>query len=209
VTSNAGLPRPCLMLVTDRTLAGSNSALVEAVAAAVAGGVNAVQLREKDLDTRALRKLAGRLREAIQGRALLLVNGNTAVAADADGLHQPEDANYARPDGVRLVGRSVHSAALAVRAEREGVDYVIAGSIYQSATHPDRAPSDLMLIADTVNAVSVPVIGIGGITADRVQQVMAAGASGIAVVSAILAADSPEEAARELWDALNALPLEH
>jgi thiamine-phosphate diphosphorylase len=103
----------------------------------------------------------------------------------------------------------VHSAALAVRAEREGVDYVIAGSIYQSETHPDRAPSDLMLIADTVNAVSMPVVGIGGITADRVQQVMAAGASGIAVVSAILAADSPEEAARELWDALNAPPLEH
>jgi thiamine-phosphate pyrophosphorylase len=197
------------MLVTQRTLAGSNNVLVEAVAAAVTGGVNAVQLREKDMDTRALRKLAGSLREAIAGRALLLVNGNAAVAADADGLHLPEDADYARPEGVRLVGRSVHSAALAVRAEREGVDYVIAGSIYQSETHPDRAPSDLMLIADTVNAVSMPVVGIGGITADRVQQVMAAGASGIAVVSAILAADSPEEAARELWDALNAPPLEH
>lgn len=205
----SALPKPCLMLVTDRGLAGGNDALVKAVAAAVSGGVNAVQLREKDVDTRTLRRLADRLKTAIAGRALLLINSNASVAADADGLHLPEDAPYGRPEGVGLVGRSVHSAALAVRAQREGIDYVIAGSIYQSETHPDRAPSDLMLIADTVNAVRMPVIGIGGITADRVQQVMAAGASGIAVVSAILNADSPEEAASELWDALNAPPLEH
>ncbi|MCH7810042.1 MAG: thiamine phosphate synthase, partial [Chloroflexi bacterium] len=106
------LPRPCLMLVTGRALVGPpDDRLVEAVAAAVEGGVNAVQLREKDLDAQALTALARRLRAAIGGSALLIVNGNADVARDmqADGLHLPADAPFARPAGVALVGRSVHS----------------------------------------------------------------------------------------------------
>jgi thiamine-phosphate pyrophosphorylase len=193
------------MLVTDRRLAGDERALVRAVAAAVEGGVNAVQLREKDLGTRPLARLAGALREAIAGGALLIVNGNAEVAAGADGLHLPEDAPYERPEG-RLVGRSVHSVAAAVSAAREGADYVIIGPIYETPSHPGHSPGGPKLIADVANAVGVPVIAIGGVTAERAREVMTAGASGVAVVSAILGAPSPREAAAALWEALTSVP---
>ena len=198
------LPKPCLMLVTDRALAGGSDRLVESVAAAVEGGVNAVQLREKDLAPPDLARLAGQLRGAIDRRALLIVNGNADVASEigADGLHLSADAPFARPDGVTLVGRSVHSVEAAVRAEREGADYLIAGPIYETPSHPGVAAVGVRLISAVVAAVSVPVVGIGGITTARVQDVLSAGAGGVAVISAVLGAESPREAASALREAL-------
>ncbi len=203
------LPGPCLMLVTDRALTGGGDRLVEAVAAAVDGGVNTVQLREKDLAPPDLAHLAGRLRAAIDGRALLIVNGNADVASEiaADGLHLPADAPFARPDGVTLVGRSVHSVEDAVRAEREGADYLIAGPIYETPSHPGVPAAGLRLISGVVAAVSVPVIAIGGITAARVPGVLSAGAGGVAVISAVLGAESPNAAAAALCEALEAVPV--
>jgi thiamine-phosphate pyrophosphorylase len=203
------LPGPCLMLVTDRALAGSEDRLVEAVADAVEGGVNVVQLREKDLAQRDLALLAARLRATIGDRALLLVNGNADVASEvaADGLHLPADAPFARPDGVALVGRSVHSVEAAVQAEREGADYLIAGPIYETSSHRGVAAGGVRLISAVVASVSVPVVAIGGITAARVPDVLSAGAGGVAVISAVLSAKSPAAAARALREALDAVPL--
>ncbi|HEY5626009.1 MAG TPA: thiamine phosphate synthase [Dehalococcoidia bacterium] len=203
------LPQPCLMLVTDRALAGGTDRLVEAVAAAVEGGVNAVQLREKDLAPRDLASLAVRLREAIGRRALLIVNGNADVARDvgADGLHLPADAPFARPDGVMLVGRSVHSVEAAVQAEREGADYVIAGPVYETASHPGVPAAGVGLVSGVVASVSVPVVAIGGITAARVLDVLSAGACGVAAISAVLGAASPRAAASALREALAAVPV--
>jgi thiamine-phosphate pyrophosphorylase len=197
------LPKPCLMLVTDRALAGGDR-LVEAVAAAVEGGVNAVQLREKDLAPPDLARLAWRLREVIDDRASLIVNGNAEVAREvaADGLHLPAGAPFARPDGVALAGRSVHSVEEAQQAEREGADYVIAGPIYETPSHPGGAPASLRLVSGIVAAVSVPVVAIGGITAARVPDVLSAGVSGVAVISAVLGARSPRVAASALREAL-------
>ena len=199
------------MLVTGRALVGpSDDRLVEAVAAAVEGGVNAVQLREKDLDTQVLTALARRLREVIGGRALLIVNGNADVAREvaADGLHLPADAPFARPAGVTLVGRSVHSVEEAAQAEREGVDYVIAGPIYETQSHRGVAPAGVRLISAVVAVVSVPVVAIGGITAARVPDVLSAGAGGVAVISAVLGAKSPFAAASALREALEAVSLQ-
>ena len=203
------LPRPCLMLVTDRALAGGGDRLVEAVAAAVEGGVNAVQLREKELASSDLAKLAGQLHEAIGRRALLIVNGNAEVACQvaADGLHLPADARAARPRGITLVGRSVHSVEAAVQAGREGADYVIAGPIYETPSHRGVATAGVRLISAVVAAVSVPVVAIGGITAARVPDVLSEGAGGVAVISAILGAQSPAAAASALREALEAVPL--
>ncbi len=195
------------MLVTDRALAGGERRLVEAVAAAVEGGVNAVQLREKDLTAAALARLAAALQRAIGGRALLIVNGNAEVAREvgADGLHLPAEAPFARPDGLALVGRSVHSVEDAVGAEREGADYVIAGPVYETASHPG-VPGALALVSGVVEGVSVPVVAIGGIRPVRVRDVLSAGASGVAVISAILGAESPGGAASALREALEAVP---
>jgi thiamine-phosphate pyrophosphorylase len=197
------------MLVTDRALVGGGDRLVEAVAAAVEGGVNAVQLREKDLAPADLAHLAGQLREAIRRRALLIVNGNADVACEvaADGLHLPAGTPFARPDGITLVGRSVHSVEAAVRAEREGADYLIAGPIYETPSHRGVAPAGVRLISAVVAAVSVPVVAIGGITAARVQDVLSEGAGGVAVISAILDAEPPGAAASALREALEAVPL--
>ncbi len=208
------LSRPCLMLVSDRSLCAGLDGLVAAVEAAVTGGVDAVQLREKDMPSEELLPLARRLRQATEGRAvptgrqaLLLVNGPLAVAlaAEADGVHLPEDAPpVERPREGFLVGRSVHSLAAARRAEREGVDYLIAGPVYETRSHPGREPAGLTLIEEVARSVRTPTLAIGGVTAERVDEVVRAGASGVAVISAVLAQRDRQAAAEALRRALDA-----
>ncbi len=202
------------MLVTDRSLCalpagrqGGEDGLVAAVKAAVTGGVDAVQLREKDLASQDLLPLARRLREATLGRALLLVNGplEVALAAEADGVHLPEAAPpVGRPRDDFLVGRSVHSLEAARRAEAEGVDYLIAGPVYETRSHPGREPAGVSLIQEITQHVRTPTLAIGGLTAGRVEEVVRAGAAGIAVISAVLRQPDRRVAARGLRRALDA-----
>ena len=204
------LSLPCLMLVSDRSLCPD---LVGAVEAAVTGGVDAVQLREKDMPSEELLPLARRLRQATEGRAvltgrqaLLLVNGPLAVAleAEADGVHLPEDAPpVERPREGFLIGRSVHSLAAARRAEAEGVDYLIAGPVYETRSHPGREPAGLALIEEVARGVRLPVLAIGGVNAGRVDAVVRAGASGVAVISAILGQPDRRAGAEGLRRALD------
>jgi thiamine-phosphate pyrophosphorylase len=201
------LPIPTLMLVTDRRRAGREDALVRAVAEAVDGGVNVVQLREKDLPSDSLLPLACRIREVTRGRALLLVNGPLDVALDseADGVHLPEDAPMiARPSLGFLVGRSVHSVDAARKAVDEGVDYLVAGPVYGTASHPEAPAAGVELFARIAGESSVPVIAIGGITAQRAPEVILAGTAGVAVISAILDAPDYCDAAQELRGVLDA-----
>jgi len=193
------------MLVTDRKLAGGVDGLVDAVTEAVAGGVNAVQLRENDLPAEELLPLARRLRAVTRERAALIVNGplEVALAAEADGVHLPEAAPAAEmPPRPFLVGRSVHSREAAARAWAECSDYLIAGPVFETPSHPGASPARVDLIEAIACAVAIPVLAVGGITAVRVQDVLRAGASGIAVISAILGSDSAGDAARELRKAL-------
>lgn len=200
------LPLRCLMLVSDRSLAGGPGGLVAAVEQAVAGGVDAVQLREKDLPGDGLLALARRLRAVIEGRCLLLVNGplKVALAAGADGLHLPEDAPFPRGRGGLLVGRSVHSLPAARRAEAEGADYLIAGPVYETPSHPDAQPGGPPLVEEIAASVAAPVLAIGGVTAGRVPELVEAGAAGVAVISAVLDADDRRKAAKVLREALDA-----
>ena len=208
------LQPPVLMLVTDRHLAGGEDALLKAVDAAVEGGVNAVQLREKDMRPAELLPLACRLREASEGRALLLVNGPLEIAleARADGAHLPADAEP--PPRTRLSGgqaftwgRSVHSAQEAFMAMGEAPRYLIAGPIYATASHPGAHPAGLSLIREINPIASVPIIAIGGITPRNAGDIMQAGADGIAVISAILGNEDPREAARALAKAFEFVPV--
>jgi thiamine-phosphate pyrophosphorylase len=198
------LPEPVLMLVTDRRAAGGEDELVWIIQQAVEGGVNVVQLREKDMDPFDLTDLADRVKDAVGERAVLLINTSTEAALEtgADGVHLPENARFDRPTEEMIIGRSVHSADAAKRAEAQGADYVVVGTVYETDSHPGVAPSGVGLVADSAAAVSIPVIAIGGIRADRVPEVMAAGAAGVAVKSAIIAADDPLAAARALSTAM-------
>ena len=194
------------MLVTDRSLCGGADGLADAVEAAVEGGADAVQLREKSLPASELSTLARRLREVTRG-ALLVVNGPLEVAteAGADGVHLPEDAPpVRRPRQGFLVGRSIHSPVAARRAEAEGADYLVAGPVYETRSHPGREPAGLALIEQVTQIVRIPVLAIGGVTAERVEEVVRAGASGIAVISGVLAAADSPAAAADLRRALDA-----
>jgi thiamine-phosphate pyrophosphorylase len=202
---------PCLALVTDRS-ALSGLSLEEAVAQAIEGGANLVQLREKDLPAADLLALAERLRAVTRGRALFLVNDrlDVALTCAADGVHLPERglpvavARRLTGEGF-IIGRSVHSVAEAVRARQEGADYVQAGTIFASRSHPGQAPAGLSLLEAIAAAVNIPILAVGGITAANVSEAMAAGASGAAVISAILSAPSPREAARGLAQVMAAV----
>ena len=204
------LPYPCLALVTDRRL-GNGDTLPERVAAAVAGGVDLVQLREKDLPGGPLRELAAKVRERIGNRALLLVNERVDVAAalPAAGVQLGEDAlpvaaarRLLGPDA--LIGRSVHSLEGAKVAAAAGADFLIAGTMYASRSHPGEPPAGPDLIRQIAAVTTAPVIGIGGITAANVGVVMQAGAAGVAVITGILADPDPERAAAQLKAAMRA-----
>ena len=191
LTMRPRLPSPCLCLVTDRNRTASGN-IVDTVSRAVSGGVGMVQLREKDLPARALLDLAKRLRAVTTDKALLIVNDRVDVAllCDADGVQLGEDGlDVAAARELlghdRLIGRSVHSIEGAVAAELEGADYLVLGTIFPTASHPGAETGGLDLVRAATNAVRIPVLGIGGITAGNAAAVMDAGASGIAVITAI------------------------
>ena len=166
-----------------------------------------VQLREKDLSVRDLYDLGARVKEAIAGRAKLVVNDriDVALALNADGIQLPEDGApvaEARPivGPDMLIGRSVHSVSGAVEAESSGADFLIAGTIFPSASHPDGPTQGTDFIRALCREVAVPVLAIGGITTQNVGEVMEAGCSGAAVISSISEAKDPGGAARTLLD---------
>jgi len=200
---------PTLMLITDGSLLHGR-ALEEVVSQAVDGGVTAVQLREKDLPAGELREIALTLRAVLRGRALLLINEHVDVAMEcgADGVHLPEqgpallDVRKAAGEGC-IVGRSVHGVLAAVEAQRDGADYVVAGPIYETETHPGTTPLGIEGLRAIAESVRIPVVAVGGIDAARVQRVIEAGASGVAVIRAVLAPEETAAAAASLSVALH------
>lgn len=192
------------MLVTDRRRCGGRP-LVEVVGEAIEGGVNAVQLREKDLPAGELLALARQLRGVCGAQARLIVNDRVDVAllCGADGVHLGEEglpvaaARQLLPASMK-VGRSVHSVNAARQAEQDGADFIQVGTIFPSPSHPDVVPAGLDLLRSVVARVTVPVFAIGGVTAENVEDCWKAGAAGVSVISAILGAESPLHAARRL-----------
>jgi thiamine-phosphate pyrophosphorylase len=205
--SRGALPQPVLMLVTDGSrLAGhhtdQDAAIARVCGEAVRGGVPVAQLRQRARSTAARIALGARVRETIGHQAMQFVTSDmeAAIALRADGLHLPEhgaptsDAR-ARIGGSVLISRAVHSTEAAVVAEREGVDFVVLGTVFASASHPDGPTIGVDGIRASCEAVTLPVIAIGGITAENAGAVMHAGAAGVAVIGAILDAADPCTAA--------------
>lgn len=199
---------PVLCFVVSRE-AVKDGDIEKVVTEAVAGGVTMVQLRDRGLPAGELLALARRLKPICRGKALLLINDrvDVALALEADGVHLPQDGLPTRI--VRqligkhaVLGRSVHDADAAHQAQRDGAEFVIAGTIFKSPSKPGAKPVGVGLISDITKEDSLPVVAIGGITAERVPEVIQAGAAGVAVISAIAAAADPKAAAEALRDAL-------
>ena len=201
------LPSP-LYVVTDRAQTGGRP-LVGVVEAALRGGARLVQLREKDLTGLALTQLGDELRAATRRHgALLLVNDrvDVALAVAADGAHlartsmRPADVRpLLGPD--RWIGASAHSLDEAKEAEAGGPDFVVFGPVFETPSKaPYGPPVGLVALRAAKQALSIPVLAIGGIKAENLAQVARAGADGFAVISAIMADKDPEAATRRLLD---------
>ena len=200
------LPSPCLCLVTNRQLIGCEE-MLGAIKESVRGGVNMVQLREKDLPGRRLADLASRLSEVISSQTLLIINERIDVAAitESHGVQLGEEG--LSTDAARvilgrdvLVGRSVHSVEGAKVAEKEGADFLLAGTMFPSSTHPGEEAAGPRLVTRITSECSLPIIGIGGINESNVASVIEAGAEGVAVISGILKSSDPNLTARNLMD---------
>jgi thiamine-phosphate pyrophosphorylase len=179
------------------------------VSEAVAGGVSMIQLRDQQMPAGEMLALARRLKSATRGKALLIINDrvDVAEAVEADGVQLPEEGLPTRiVRGIMgryvVIGRSVHDLEAAQAAARDGAEYVIAGTVYKSTSHPDTKPAGPALISAITKDSILPVLAIGGITADKVDEVVKAGAAGVAVISAIAGAEDPKAAAGELTSAL-------
>lgn len=201
-----------LLLVTDRKQVPHGS-LLDVVEDALAGGVDAVQLREKDLPTLELYELAAKLRDlTTRYRAKLLINDriDVALAVQADGVHLPADSFDPRDARALLragaiVGVSTHALADAEAAAQAGADYVVLGPIYDTPSKQRYgSPIGVAALAEVVTRVNVPVIAIGGITAARIRELRHCGAAGVAMISAILAAADARAAAAEIRRSLAA-----
>ncbi len=191
-----------LYLVLDPDLCAGYG-LVETTRAAVAGGATIVQLRDKTADTRQMIETGRALQHVLTGsNALLIVNDDVeaAIALGADGLHIGQDdlgAIEARrkigPD--MILGLSVETAALAAAVDPAIVDYAGIGPVFATATKPDhKQPVGLTGLADLVRACPVRSVAIGGLKAEHVSPVLATGAEGLAVVSAICGQTDPQAA---------------
>jgi thiamine-phosphate pyrophosphorylase len=187
---------------------------LEVVEAAVAGGVGAVQLREKDRSARERYHLGRKLREVTRDADVTFVVNDRvdlARAVDADGVHLGDDdlpVAVAREQlGTdAVIGRSVSFVDDARRAQEAGADYLGVGAVYATGSKDDIDDEEHEIgpdrVGDVVDAVDVPVVGIGGVTADNAAPVVEAGADGVAVITEIAAADDPEAATRRLGEAV-------
>ena len=200
-----------LYLVTDRGLAGGRP-IESVVEAAVRGGVTAVQLREKDCCTRDFVELGRALKKLLAPfQVPLIVNDrlDVALAIGADGLHIGQrDMDYGTARRLlgsdAAIGVSIETIEQASAAEALDADYLGVGPVFPTATKPDAAPALGLEGLAQVRAVSRhAIVAIGGIFSGNVRQAIQVGADGVAVVSAICAADDPCGAARELRQAID------
>lgn len=197
-------PLPRLHAVTDAAVLAAADFGVRAAAIAAAGPAVALHARDRTAGGAALARAAERmLALARPPEAAVFVNGRPDIAA-ALGAHgvQLAAGDLAPGDARRVlahgwIGRSVHSKEEARSAVDEGVDFLMVGSIYETATHPDRAPAGLGLVRDSA-ALGRPVIAIGGIDPERAAEVRDAGAYGVAAIRALWAAADPASAALAL-----------
>lgn len=193
-----------MMLVTDRHVTQERD-LVDVVAAACRGGVDAVQLRDKDLPRSARAALLERLRLRLPANIQLIVNGDVEMArATGCGLHLPAAAAWPTDQPPHPTGRSVHGEQETRDAVDEHPDYILFGHVYDTPSHALEPGRGLAALHGAVlSAGTVPVIAIGGIESRHVPELRAIGVAGIAVRRALLEASDPERAARALraaWD---------
>ena len=206
-------------LVTQASLSKGRST-TEIVAAAIDGGVDAVQLREKDTDIETRYELGRELRELTTEAGIdLIVNDRVdlAHAIGADGVHLgqsdlPVSAAREILGPEATIGASVSTVSEARLAAITGADYLGVGAVFGTDSKADAESADDALgldeLADIAAAVKIPVVAIGGVTPDNAASTIEAGADAVAVISAITTADDPAAATRRLREAIDGTAVE-
>ncbi len=199
-------PESSLYLITDRDLSRGRST-PDVVKAALAGGVDVVQLRDKMVETALMVDDGLRVRElTAQAGVPLIVNDrvDVALAIEADGAHVgqtdiPAAMARALLPAPRILGVSMSEADMARRAYQDRADYIGFGPLYHTATKQTVAsPRGLEMLPQVLAAVPIPVVVLGGISQDNIEDVVTAGADHVAVCSCIVAADDVQRAAATL-----------
>lgn len=196
-----------LYLVTDRALAGERD-FEDLVGRAIRGGCTLVQLREKEASSGEFYERALRLKKVTDYFHVPLIIDDRIdimLAVDAAGVHLGQSdlpAEAARqiigPD--KILGVSARTVEDAEKAESDGADYLGVGAVYPTTTKGDAEEVSREELEKICSTVSIPVVAIGGLNARNIPSLEGSGISGVAVVSAIMAQDRPEEAARLLKD---------
>jgi len=199
-----------LYLITDRKQ--TKMPLPEAVRLALQGGVRAIQLREKDLPIRGLLALAqeiGSITKEFGAKLFINDRVDIAIAVDADGVHLGHQSMP--PEAVRkivgkrmLIGVSTHNADEARAAEEGGADFITFGPIFVTPSKMQYgAPAGAEALAEVKKKSGIPVFGLGGIRVDSIPEVLRTGADGIAMISAIFAAEDIQKASQDVLGAVN------
>lgn len=190
--------------VTDSEISKKHSSLEQAVEKSIKGGVTCVQLREKDKET--LIKTAPKIRELCNKfRVPFIVNDDVEVAinVNADGVHvgqsDMEAGKVRKLIGNKMIlGVSVVNLQQAVKAEKDGADYLGVGAVFPTATKTDADFVSYDTLKEICNGVGIPVVAIGGINMNNIISLRDSGISGVALVSAIFGADDIEKNCKEL-----------
>lgn len=196
-----------LYAVTDRTWLG-NETLYQQVEKALEGGATLVQLREKELPEADVQKEAEELLELCHRYGVkLILDDDVELAAKvgADGVHIGQsdmELAHAReilgPD--KIIGVTAKTVEQAKAAEAGGADYLGSGAVFGSTTKKDAIPMKQELLEEICHSVKIPVVAIGGITAENVLQLKGRGIAGVAVVSSIFACEDIETGTRHLGE---------
>ena len=201
-----------LYAVTDRS-GTYNDSLYHQVEEALKGGVTFLQLREKDLNTENFLQEAEEMKKLCAAyRVPFVINDNVEIArtVGADGVHVGQDDMPAWKvreilGEDKIIGVSAQTVEQAIKAEKDGADYLGVGAVFPTSSKADAVEVEHATLRDICVAVQIPVVAIGGISAENVSQLAGTGIDGIAVISAIFAQDFPKLAAEELKKKVEAI----
>lgn len=195
-----------LYAVTDRAWLKEGESLVSVCKAVLENGATFLQIREKDLDAETFEHEADRLKELCAAYHVpFVVNDSVEIAMkiDADGVHVGQSDIRGRDIRAmigedRILGISAGTVAEAVAAEKAGADYIGVGAVFGTSTKKNARNLSVEQLKEISDSVSIPVVAIGGIHASNITELAGSGIDGVAVVSAIFAAENPGEAAAKL-----------
>ena len=197
------LPQKILCFVTPYLPKQEKSIpFIEFTKYAIDGGVNMIQIRDKNTSINILEKFSEKIYQFAGNEVCIMINSKfPSLSTHISGTHFPEKVNVSRFSPLpknKLFGQSVHSINSAINSEKNKLDYITVGSIYKSHSHPNGISSGTKLIKNISNRTNIPIIAIGGITEQNAESVIKSGSDGIALISEITKNKNPYNITKSL-----------